>query len=342
MKAAGLSARPKPSSRMYEHSAAPARSPCPGPSRGVRLGSGVLQARQLPSPALPLTPPTCQRGLGEGTWLSADASFAVRAEELWGAGWVSPAGAGAQWAADVASATRWRRFSLTFPRKEVPTPFGKALGVSSLLGGQGNQTITKKSNLHHILQPLSYRNTVPVLRGSTRLCQKFKPRAEAEGWAGSSQAFGSPHAGGTPKHMGEPLEHPPPALDAFFGARLLSTSAPGFRAVVFPAVRGENTAKSSLGLQGDSGQRRDMFIFPVPTSTSNMFSFSTLQKGIFIPPSPTCQQPSLQLRFGHPQVPETPPTPPFSTGRAGWGLMFPLPGTSSKMRRKKTPITIFI
>ena len=50
--------------------------------------------------------------------------------------------------------------------------------------------------------------------------------------------------------------------------------------------------KSRLGLQHDSGERRDMFIFPAPTSTSNVFSFSVLQKGIFIPPSPIYQHPA--------------------------------------------------
>lgn len=72
--------------------------------------------------------------------------------------------------------------------------------------------------------------------------------------------------------------------------------------------------KSSLGLQRDSCERRDMFIFPAPTSTSNVFSFSMLQKGIFIPPSPIyqcptpCKQPSwfFSSDFGIPRSPRCP------------------------------------
>lgn len=42
--------------------------------------------------------------------------------------------------------------------------------------------------------------------------------------------------------------------------------------------------KSSLGMQRSSGERRDMFIFPVPTCTSNVFSLPALQRGTFAPP----------------------------------------------------------
>lgn len=91
--------------------------------------------------------------------------------------------------------------------------------------------------------------------------------------------------------------------------------------------------KSSLGLQSISCERRDMFIFPAPTSTSNMFSFSVLQKGIYIHPSPIyqhpapCKQPSpsFSSHFGIPRSPRC------STGRARWGLVFLLPGTSSEV-----------
>lgn len=56
-----------------------------------------------------------------------------------------------------------------------------------------------------------------------------------------------------------------------------------FRAVIFLAVRGEDMLKSSLALQRGSCERRDMFIFPAPTRTSNALGVSASQRGISVP-----------------------------------------------------------
>lgn len=94
----------------------------------------------------------------------------------------------------------------------------------------------------------------------------------------------------TRAHFGwaHPQPHPPPPkprrADVFSMPNCLAHLALYFRAVIFLAVRGENMLKSSLGMQRSSGERRDMFIFPVPTCTSNVFSLPALQRGTFAPP----------------------------------------------------------
>lgn len=172
-----------------------------------------------------------------------------------------------------------------------------------------------------------------------RLCQDVKPRAEAGGcWS---------------PRLGAHAQHPTRGWGAPSNAALqvwVLCSAPKcsahlalpFRAVIFLAVRGENVVQSSLALQRDSCERRDMFIFPAPTSTSNAFSFSVLQKGIFPPPSLICQRRLPANSPGSSSAPglaspgpQDAPDIPFSTGRAGQGLMFLLPRTSSK--KKKNP-----
>lgn len=89
--------------------------------------------------------------------------------------------------------------------------------------------------------------------------------------------MGSPHTQGTTNLAGEPLEHHPLCMDASQTAQPIWL--PYFKAVIFLAGRGGNTAKSSPGLQRDSRERRDMFIFPAPTSTSNVFFFFRAAKG---------------------------------------------------------------
>lgn len=56
-----------------------------------------------------------------------------------------------------------------------------------------------------------------------------------------------------------------------------------FRAVIFLAVRGEDMLRSSLALQRGSCERRDMFIFPAPTRTSNALWVSASQRGRSVP-----------------------------------------------------------